>query len=196
MAVGKTPYPNQIPGWWQSSSGLIVPASCDANGNLLVNVAAGGGAGGTSSVDGTAFTAGSSSGTPIMAEDPISGNLLIAQMAPGTRNLQVAASVTVSPTQSSTVSAAGPTTIGTGSTTVVTASASTKRLSLQNTGTTVIYVLFGAGSASSSNYHLILPAGGTTKDGSSPIYSDIMWQGAVSVASSAAGGSLNVAVFT
>ena len=52
-----------------SRATLVAPFDFDSNGNLLVNVAAGGGAGGTSSVDATAFTAGFSSGTPIMAED-------------------------------------------------------------------------------------------------------------------------------
>lgn len=147
-----------------------------------------GGAGGTSAQDGTTFQAGQTTGTPLMAEDPTSGELLVAQMAPGTRQLQVAASVTVSPTESSTCSTAGPAAVGTSSTQAIAANAARKRLMLQNVGTTAIYILLGAGTASATNFTFILPAGGTTKDGSSPVWQDTMWQGAVQWASSASGG--------
>lgn len=62
---------------------------------------------------------------------------------------------------------------------------------LQNVGTTRIWILFGAGTPSSSNYHLSLPAGGNANDGSSPPYIDTMWIGQVQAISSAAGGSVN-----
>jgi hypothetical protein len=50
-----------------------------------------GASGGTSEVDETAFAAGVTAGTPIMGEDPLSGELLIIALAPGTRQLLPAA---------------------------------------------------------------------------------------------------------
>ena len=50
----------------------------------------GGGGGGTADVDQSPFTAGVSSGTPMMGEDPTSGELLVVQLSPGTRKLAVA----------------------------------------------------------------------------------------------------------
>jgi hypothetical protein len=152
-----------------------------------------GGGGGTSSVDESAFSAGVSAGVPLMAYDPTSGELLIVETTPGTRTLAVNAAVTVTPVQSSTISAAGPVTVGTSPVTLLALNALRKRLILQNVGTTKIFILFGAGTPSSSNYHIALPAGGTTNDGSSPVYIDTMWTGQVQAIGSAAGGSVQAA---
>lgn len=196
-AVSKT-YGNQFPSsgvpvGGKDNNGVFQPLLFDASGRLIVAVS-GAGSGGTSSVDQSAFTAGVSAGTPIMAEDPTTGKLLIGQMVPGTRILSVGATIT--PVESSTVSVPSILTVGTGTASALAANINRKRVTLQNVGTTKIFVLFGTGTASASNYHLVLPAGGTTADGSSPVYSDIMWQGAIQVASSAAGGSLSVAEFS
>src|SRR5579862_133119 len=102
-----------------------------------------GGSGGTASIDEAAFTAGSSVGTPIMGEDPTSGELLIVQLAPGTR--QLASSVTVSPTESSTVSLPSQVSVPTTGTQLLAANVARKRMRIQNIGTTTIYILFGAG---------------------------------------------------
>ncbi len=162
----------------------------DGNGNLRItgNVTVQGAGGGTSAIDGTPFAGGVSSGTPLMAEDPTSGELLIAQLAPGTRKLAVSASVTSTPVTSSTCSAAAPATVGTGSMQAIAGNVGRVKLVLQNVGTTVLYILLGAGTASASNFTFVLPAGGTAKDGGSPVYIDTMWTGAVQWASSQAGG--------
>ncbi len=170
----------------QDKFGALVTVN-PSDGGLDVHVI-NGGSGGTAATDESAFQAGVSTGTPIMGEDPTSGELLIVQLSPGTRKLAVAASVTVTPTQSSTASAAGPTTVGTASATALAANAARVRLTIQNTGTTRLYILFGTGTANAANYHLILPAGGSSNDGSSSPYIDQMWTGAVQWASSAAGG--------
>jgi hypothetical protein len=152
----------------------------------------GGGGGGTSSAFGTPFPA---DGTAAGAYQASSGDMEPLNLD-SSGNLLVAGSLTITPTQSNTVSTAGPTTVGTSSTQLLAANAARKRLILQNVGTTKIWILFGAGSASSSNYHIALPAGGTTNDGSSPIYVDTMWTGAIQAISSAAGGSVVAEEFT
>lgn len=162
----------------------------DSVGNLLVNVAAGAG-GGTSEIDESPFTAGVTPGTPIMGEDPTSGENLVLQTVPGTRILEVGGSITVSPVESDTCSTNALVAVSTSSVTAIAANASRKRLILQNQGTTILYILLGSGSASLTNYTFALAACGTTKDGSSPVIFDEMWQGAVQVISSAAGGLLN-----
>lgn len=96
--------------------------------------------------------------------------------------------VTVTPVSSTTVTAAGPTAVGTSSTQALAANSGRKRLTLQNTGTTNIYVLLGPGTASAANYHFILRQGNSLNDGSSPQYLDTMWQGAIQWASSGPGG--------
>jgi len=110
--------------------------------------------------------------------------------------LNVAGSLTVAPPTSSTVSAAGPTTIGTGSVQVLATNANRKRFTLQNAGTTKFFVLYGTGTAGPANFHRVLPACGTPADGSSPPIEDTLWTGPIQVASSAAGGSLSVSEFT
>jgi hypothetical protein len=149
-----------------------------------------GGSGGTASSFGAPFPA---LGTPAGASD---GTNMQPLLVDGSGKLLVAGSLTVTPTESSTVSAPSIVTVGTGSSTLLAANSSRKRLTLQNMGTRVIFILFGAGTASSSNYHIALPPGGTTADGSSPVYSDIMWQGAIQASASGAGGSVAVGEFT
>lgn len=164
----------------------------DVNGNPVAF-----GSGGTASADGTPFVAGSTLGTPMLAEDPTSGNLLVPQLSPGTRQLSVAGTFTSSPPASSTVSAPSQPVIGAvTSVQLLAANAARKRMRLQNIGTTVMYILFGAGSATAANCHIVLPAGGTSEDGSSSIITDDMWQGRVAALSSAAGGIVSVAEFT
>lgn len=150
-----------------------------------------GGAGGTASNFGAAIPG---TGTAAGAQD-VGGN-----MAPllldASGNLKIAGSFSSTPVASSTVSAVNIATVGTGTSTLLASNVNRKRVTLQNVGTTKIYILFGAGTASSSNYHIVLQPGGTTADGSSPIYSDTMWQGAIQASSSAGGGSVTVAEFT
>jgi hypothetical protein len=173
----------------------MVVLATDAQRNLKVNIV-NGSSGGTAAIDESAFQAGISAGTPAMAE---SGGELLVLSCDASRNLNVnlqAGSVTVAPTVSSTVTAANIVPVGTSSTLLVAANASAKRRGLQNVGVTKLYILRGTSGASSSNYHFVLPAGGTTADGSSPIYQDTMWQGAYCAASSSAGGECAVEELT
>lgn len=163
----------------------INPLLQDADGILLVDVV-NGGTGGTASTFGDPFP---TLGTAAGAEDTNGNMAPLLLDAGGNLKVDVAAgSLTVAPVTSVVASAAGPTSVGTSSSQALAANAVRKRLTIQNTGTTNLYILFGAGTASSSNYHMILRQGGTTNDGSSPPYIDTMWLGAVQWASSTAGG--------
>ncbi len=141
--------------------------------------------------DGDSFTAGSSTGMPLQAYDPTSGELLNAQMVAGSRVLEVGGSFSISPTESSTCSTNALNAIGNTSTQVLASNSSRKRAILQNLSTLPAYVLLGSGTASLANFTFALPACGTSKDGSSPIQYDIMWQGAVQVIYGSAGGLFN-----
>jgi hypothetical protein len=174
-----------------SSAGL----NLDGSGNLKCSVT-GAGSGGTSAVDGATFTAGTSAGTPLMAEDPTTGELLVAQMSPGTRQLLVAASVSVAAVTSNTASTPAQTTVGTTAAQVLAANSGRKRLMLQNVGTTTIFITYGSTNPTTSAFHFALPAGGSTGDGSSRIQEDTMWTGAVRGISSAAGGLLSITELT
>src|ERR1700722_17366208 len=142
---------------------------------LDVNDLGGGGSGGTSAVDESAFTAGTSVGTPIMGED---GTELLILACDASRNLKVniaAGSITVAPVTSNTVSNAGQQTVGTSSASLLAANPSRTRFIVQNDGTTRIFILFGSGTASATNYSICLPACGSAHDGSSAPYIDTQW---------------------
>lgn len=164
-------------------------------GGALLTWLANGSSGGTSEVDSTPFAPAVSSGTPVMAYDPTSGELVIIQTTPGTRKLAVDADVTVTPTQSSTASAPAQTTVGTTAGQVLAANTSRKRMMFQNVGTTVIKLAFGA-TPTQTAFHVSLAPGGTAGDGSSRMYTDDMWTGAVQAISSASGGLLVVTELT
>ena len=182
--------PNDTP-----TSGTIALVALDANRNLKVNVVAGGGTGGTSSVDESGFTAGSSSGTPAMAEN--GGELLILS-CDASRNLNVriaAGSITVTPPTSATLNSQAQTTVGTSNVTLLSANSSRVRFVVQNVGTTRISITYGS-TATVAGSTVVLPAGGTTGDGSSQPLVDTLWLGAVSAIGSGAGGSVLVSEFT
>lgn len=98
--------------------------------------------------------------------------------------------------ESQTVTAPDIVTVGAAAVQLLAANVLRMRLVLQNVGTTVIYILFGNGTPSASNYHIALRAGGTSADGSSPPWVDTMWVGAVQAVASANGGACSVAEFT
>ncbi len=184
----------------QKSSTIWDQLTTDGSGNLYVNLAAGGGSGGTSNTDGSAFTVNTSVGTPIMGvvnpvDTPTDGTLDIAALD-SSRRLKVAGSFSATPVTSNTASAAAQTTVGTTAGQVLAANSNRKRMIFQNVGTTVIKLVLGAGTPTQTAFHRALPAGGTADDGSSPVYSDDMWTGAVQAISSAAGGLLVVTELT
>lgn len=162
--------------------------SADASGNLKVAVT-GAGSGGTSSVDQAAFSAGVSAGTPLMAEDPGTGKLVIVQTASNTR--QLLTQTTIAPIQSNTSSAPAQQTVGTTAGSILAANANRKRLRIQNTGTTRIKLGFGQ-TPTQTAYHVCLPACGSADDGTSPPLIDEVWTGAVNAISSLAGGTVVV----
>lgn len=170
----------------------------DGDGNPIILFSGGipvfvqnGTSGGTSSNFGAAFPA---AGTAAGAEDT-NGKLAPLNLDSG-GNLKISGNLTVTPPASNTVSAAGPAAIGTSSAQLLAANAARKRLILQNVGTTKIFILFGAGTASAVNYHIALPAGGNANDGSSPMYIDSVWTGAIQAISSGAGGEVQAMEFT
>ncbi|MBV9448562.1 MAG: hypothetical protein JO345_21970 [Streptosporangiaceae bacterium] len=170
----------------------------DNSGNLKCAVT-GAGSGGTSSVDQATFTAGTSAGTPLMAEDPTSGQLLIAQMSPGTRQLAIAGSFSSTPPSSNTASAVAQTTVSTSSASILASNGSRKACSVQNTGTTVIKLGLGK-TPTQTAYHIALPASGSADDGSSRRWdgtiSGVVWTGAINAISSASGGACVVTELT
>ena len=98
--------------------------------------------------------------------------------------------VTASPPISNTATDPTQTTVGTSAATAL-AAGTRKAMSIQNQGTTIIYVLLGAGTPSSSKYTVALPACGANNDGSSAPYTGppgVVWTGAVQWISSGVGG--------
>lgn len=181
---------------WNGAQGWVRVNLYDGAGNPVTQISGGvpvyllnGGGGGTASNFGVAFPA---SGTAVGASD---GTNMQPLLVDGSGNLKVAGSLTVTPVTSTTASSPSQQTIGTSAGQVLAANSGRKRLMLQNVGTTVIKIAYGA-VPTSSNYHFSLPAGGSANDGSSPIWQDTMWLGAIQAISSGAGGLLQVTELT
>jgi hypothetical protein len=184
------------------TEGEYFPGSADQTGAQRV-VVTGGGGGGTAAVDESAFTAGVSSGTPIMgvitpSDSPPSGDLAVVALD-ANRNLKVSGSFSTTPATSNTATSPSQTTLGTTAATALAANAARKGFSIQNGGLTRIKVLLGAATPTQSNYTVSLPAGGSTNDGSSPVYNgpaNLIWTGAVQWISDAPGGLATAVEYT
>ena len=221
----------------------------DADGNLLINVAAGGSpGGGFSDQDESAYTVGLSEFAPVggvrldapsdvaagetaavritakraahtnlrdnsgveagtltnpLRIDPTGTTAQTVDLRDGSGNaitstagaLDVAGSLTVTPQSSTTASSPSRQTIGGTAASILAVNASRKRCTVQNVGTTILYLAFGA-TPTTTNFHIALPAGGSTGDGTSTLYSDDLWKGAIEAISSAAGGFVQVTEMT
>lgn len=89
-----------------------------------------------------------------------------------------------------TVSAAAQTSVSNVAGALLTFNRARRGLIIQNTGTTIIYLLLGSGTPTSSVYHIALPACSVANDGKGGIYNDDAWIGAVQAIGSAPGGTL------
>lgn len=187
--------------------------------NTVGTQGGGGSGGGTSSVDESNFTVAVTPGTPDMGvyNDALSaissGLLAIARLTAyrarhvnlrdssgnelgiSSDPLYVQGSLSVAPVYSHTLNNGGQQTVGTSGVILLAQNLSRVGWRIQNIGTTVIYVLYGSGSISSSNYTFSLPAGGTAQDGSSPVIFDTQWQGEIQILSSATGGKVSYGEF-
>lgn len=94
-----------------------------------------------------------------------------------------------------TASTAAQTSIGTTAAQVLAANAKRKGLIIQNTGTTIIRLLFGSGTPTQTVYHVALAACTAADDGKGGVHIDSSWVGAVQAISSAAGGTMVITEF-
>lgn len=92
------------------------------------------------------------------------------------------------------VSTPAQTVIGTVASIILVANPKRKGLIIQNTGTTVIKLTFGATLPTQTVYHLALMAGGAD-DGSGASYFESSWVGVVNAISSGAGGTFVLTEF-
>lgn len=175
------------------ATGEAQDVQVDDSGNVYVNIAAGAAAGGTSSDFSAPFPA---IGTAVGASD---GTNMQPLLVDGSGNLKVAGSFSASTPSSNTASAAAQTAVSGTASQILAANGSRKGLMIQNTGTTKIYIVLGAGTPSATVYHFALAAGGTANDGSSLIWfgpAGLLWLGAIQAISSAAGGTIVITELT
>lgn len=71
-----------------------------------------------------------------------------------------------------------------------------KGLIIQNTGTTVIYLVLGPDTPTGTAYHVALKACSAANDGTGGTYTDDQWVGAVQAISSAPGGTCVITEIT
>lgn len=189
--------PTGVPvGGQKQSDGTFVPELFDANGYLLVNVAAGGGSGGTSSTFGAPFPG---TGTAAGAKDQSGDMSPLLVDASGYLEVNVKTgtlSVTVTPVESNVSTNPTQTVVGTVAAQILASNAARKGFIVQNVGTTIIKLVLGAVSPTQTAYTRALPACGVANDGSSPAWEDELWTGAIQAISSATGGLLVVTELT
>lgn len=94
-----------------------------------------------------------------------------------------------------TATAPAQTSVGTTAAQILAANSSRKRLVVQNTGTTIVKIVFGAGTPTQTAYHLALAACVAADDGKGGTYLDD-WTGAVQAISSAASGTVVITEMT
>lgn len=90
------------------------------------------------------------------------------------------------------VSPAAQTSVGAAAGQILAKSFVRRGLLIQNTGTTIIYLLLGTGTPTTSVYHIALKACAVANDGTGGIYNDDVWAGPVQAIGSAPGGTLSI----
>lgn len=90
------------------------------------------------------------------------------------------------------ISSAAQTAIGTTAGQILAANSNRKGLIIQNTGTTILKLVFGSGIPTQTVYHWALSACTAADDGKGGGWSDDSWVGAVQAISSGAGGTCAV----
>ena len=199
-SVDETPFAAGV------SAGTPIMAYDPTSGDLVIcetepgtRILAVSGESASSVVDETPFSAGVSAGTPLMGYDPTSGELLIARLSPGTRVLEVVGTFSAAPPASSTASIPARQTVGSTSGSILAANALRKGCGVQNVSTVPVYLGLGQDPTATA-YHIALPAGGSSNDGSSPVwdgtFSGVLWQGAVNAITAAGGGAVVVTELT
>lgn len=88
-----------------------------------------------------------------------------------------------------TASAAAQTSIGTTAAQLLAINPNRRGLMIQNTGTTILKLLYGSGTPTQSIYHLALAAGTAADDGKGGVWVEDAWVGAMQIISSGAGGT-------
>lgn len=89
-----------------------------------------------------------------------------------------------------TVSTPAQTTVSNAAGTLLVANRGRRGLLIQNTGTTVIYLVLGSATPTATVYHVALAACTAANDGTGGIYNDDSWVGPVQAISSAVGGTV------
>lgn len=78
---------------------------------------------------------------------------------------------------------------------ILEANARRRGLLIQNTGTTVIKLVFGNTNPTATAYHVALAPASGADDGTGGLYTDDAWQGPIRAISSGAGGTLVITEF-
>lgn len=98
----------------------------------------------------------------------------------------------VIPHQRNTISTPAQTSVGAGAGIILAANALRTGLTVQNTGTTVIYLAYGSTNPTATAYHYSLAACTVAHDGTGGFWSDDVWNGVVRAIGSGAGGGVAV----
>lgn len=98
--------------------------------------------------------------------------------------------------QRNAASVAAQTSVGAVAGQILAANDDRRGLTIQNTGTTTIYLVFGSGTPTTSVYHVALAAGASANDGLGGLWTDDAWIGAVQAIGSAGGGTVVILEIT
>lgn len=95
----------------------------------------------------------------------------------------------------SSVAAAAQTSVSNTAGTILAANPFRKGVRVQNTGTTVVYLLLGAGTPTASVNHVQLKACASAHDGTGGVFESATWVGAIQAIGSGVSGSVVIAEF-
>lgn len=91
-----------------------------------------------------------------------------------------------------TISVAASTSVGAVAGQILAASVTRRGLLIQNTGTTIIYLILGSGTPTATVYHIALRGCTVAHDGTGGIFNDDVWNGSVQAIGSGGGGSVSI----
>lgn len=94
------------------------------------------------------------------------------------------------------MSAAAQTTIGTTAAQLIAANPNRRGLTIQNTGTTILKLVYGTGTPTQTVYHIGLSACTAADDAKGGFIAEDPWTGAMQIISSGAGGTCVVMEIT
>jgi hypothetical protein len=174
------------------SNNIVRTLRTDSNGDLIISASASN----IPTVDAADGTPGATAplfAIQVAGVNP-SGNLTVLSTT-NAGYLNVAGTVTSTPSASSTASAPAQTTVTSTSSQILASNVNRKECTIVNTGTVVVYLALGQ-TPTNSAYHIALSPCTTANDGTGGVYISDIWVGAINAITASTSGTVCVTELT